>query len=306
MPDARPYRRGSFAPELVVFHCGRTPPYGRFGADAGGDGTEREAYLAALDAGDWKALERAPIRHRGAVVRQIPLEGAVKNEISLFYQSGLPPEPVLPGSSLKGALRTGLLSVRTKHDPKDKKRFEGGALGHFGDARRDPFRVLRVPDLPLGAGATRILPVNGPKGLVEPLECLPGLLTHGEERSFPFELRFDEPLKARGERLRDWRGKKDRDRPPFFARTFAFADLAHACNEHYGRVFRDEARRFRNQSPFFREHEHFRPGDGEILIRLGRHGHIESKTIAVARKQSKTRFLAAGAPMGWALLRPCP
>ncbi|EPX84342.1 CRISPR type III-A/MTUBE-associated RAMP protein Csm5 [Rubellimicrobium thermophilum DSM 16684] len=111
-----------------------------------------------------EVIERIPISDASARETDLAGEGRDRrNRIDAFFRAG--GQPVLPGSSLKGALRTAWAADmvrRTKPQPKSWKALESElfALDPGNRAQdTDPFRDVAVADAPLPEGATRIDPV---------------------------------------------------------------------------------------------------------------------------------------------------
>ncbi|NAZ37433.1 RAMP superfamily CRISPR-associated protein [Rubellimicrobium sp. CFH 75288] len=128
---------------------------------------------------DGDILERIPIAPESAKAVDLSGEGkGRRNQIDAFFRAG--GRPVLPGSSLKGALRTAWAAAMARHFPADAPRLprmrEWAAAGPRERARlvagalerllglasgqraqdTDPLRDVVVSDATLPAGATRI------------------------------------------------------------------------------------------------------------------------------------------------------
>jgi len=78
--------------------------------------------------------------------------------INLMVRRGGDYRPILPGSSVKGAIRTAVLSelaADKKPQFDNPRRFENAVLG-YRDARQDPFRCVKISDATLPENATII------------------------------------------------------------------------------------------------------------------------------------------------------
>lgn len=84
-----------------------------------------------------------------------------EGQIRAFIRSGLSMEPIIPGSSLKGAIRTAILSHWIKDVPRynlknadqDDRNLQAKILGYqnnngFPDIPSDPFKALKIGDAP--------------------------------------------------------------------------------------------------------------------------------------------------------------
>src|SRR5690606_28078361 len=146
--------------------------------------TQARDFARAVDRGDLKlaqailqgAVRRQHVRERIALssASERELGEALRNQhragrLHPFVRgSG---GPYLPGSAVKGAIRTALLSARVQkelprfRDWLARQRVQGGRSGQastelqaqvLGTLDRDPFRFIRVMDAPLPEGRTRI------------------------------------------------------------------------------------------------------------------------------------------------------
>ncbi len=84
--------------------------------------------------------------------------------VNLFYRNTKEWQPVIPGSSIKGAIRTAIVSAKVKTTYEKSRRlpditkhnWEGESLGYNKDAKRDPFRAISIEDITLPYDATKI------------------------------------------------------------------------------------------------------------------------------------------------------
>ena len=224
--------------------------------------------------------------------------------------------PYVPGSAIKGAMRTGYLNGLAKEKRVPAPRRGDGhelekALLDGGSFDTDPFRMLKVSDfLPMGAVATRILYAvnekkklseNRPRGPSQILEVIP------PNTAFGGTITLDDPEK--GAKIRN---------------PINFSTLWKNVNGFYSREKQQEDKELQGiglNVPQLPE------SDPLALIRLGRHSGAESVTIEGFRdirimqgKDQKARFLprattlwlasnerlgsnkGALVPFGWAVL----
>jgi len=233
-------------------------------------------------------------------------------------RTGLSAGPYLPGSSIKGAVRTAVLQHRVdgrdhwdrelarrftgrgRHDGTD---LEAAVLGYMRqdgrprpDIRADPFRAVRITDAPL-------------------------------EPHLFYEMTYsaldDQEVYARGtltvdERLAvtDARRARRWSFPRCVSRGLSAEEILEACRRFYAPRLEDEAMRVSQSvpdaAPAYRRLREMADGLGpnEALVRLGRFSHLECVTLAPPLRRAtggNSRALAPGAfPMGWAALRLDP
>ena len=233
------------------------------------------------------------------VVRQRAVQGFVRNPLT--------GQPYLPGSSLKGAIRTAVVNAFTqKHlasikqavsplleNPRERrnawKALETEALNfEFRRLQEDPFRLLKVADAELPANRTRVDKVwpvkrdgkEDTKGIQMHFERL---LSRGdgiEDRGFAVELKLDELATG------DTRVK--------VGRRLDFETIRLACNSFYtGRILAEQRRFFTDaQSPerIFGAQGLIKINPDKVLVaksiqerglllRVGRFSHFESLSV---------------------------
>ena len=263
---------------------------------------------------------------------QAGLEGdSAQLLISLMTRDGGTGCPYVPGSSIKGALRTAWLSRqlgRMSRRPRpDDRNFEALALGYAaenaagrprGEIRADPFRAIRVGDAPLPPDGNIIEPVRIHKPGRKAGEADPAGIQMYYDVTFS---RLDgEDITAEGRLIIDERLAQTPTRDisgwPFqncVAGPIKARELLDACNDFYRPRLKDEFDRF----PVLREtaglllEEATRLEPGQALIRLGRFSHKECVTVdptgGMCRKPGTTRSLVVGElPLGWARLTLAP
>ena len=257
-----------------------------------------------------------------------------KGEIHALQRNPYTGDVVIPGSSIKGAIRTAVLSVNVnpggqkdpaverelKHTPDHRKARRLEELGFAYDSKHleaDPFRLVEVSDTVWPAGAVRIdraevrnpsRPETKPEGMQLHYERL---VSQADNVSLP-ECRLR--IQLNEEALWDVRVKA------LIKRPIDWDKLANDCNTFFSGRFNAEWTTFEAILPDRqRWYPEMQPGD--ILLRVGRHSHFDSLSVDNFRQgwniQAKrpiyeigsTRTLcelAGGgwAPFGWVLLRP--
>lgn len=245
--------------------------------------------------------------------------------VELFTRHAATGAPIIPGSAIKGAIRTALVDAALEHpspeqraqlvaaarEPHRAQRFEGVALGHADprndravDLRRDPLRQLAIADAPLDYGdllVQRLEIVNrggnatGRRDGILLFREVTRALVFDEEVAAPLELRFYPQLAARGQ----------------VAAPIGWPDVAAACNAFYGPRLARELRDFAfddDVTDALSAAAAAAQRPGHCLLRLGRHSHVECVTVreGYRGKQARggrSRTVADGYPMGWAVLR---
>jgi len=259
-------------------------------------------------------------------------------------RTGLSAGPYLPGSSIKGAVRTAVLQHRVdgrdhwdrelarrftgrgRHDGTD---LEAAVLGYMRqdgrprpDIRADPFRAVRITDAPLEPAMTSVEPVD--------LFSLKGGAGRGRGATgihLFYEMTYsaldDQEVYARGtltvdERLATTDARRARrwSFPRCVTRGVSAEEILEACRRFYAPRLEDEAMRVSQSvpdaAPAYRRLRKMADGLGpnEALVRLGRFSHLECVTLAPPLRRAtggNSRALALGAfPMGWAALRLDP
>ncbi len=201
------------------------------------------------------------------------------NRFTIYRTAASPNEhvPILPGSAVKGALRTAVLNKRRRKargrswedycDERgrcDSKKLESEILEYPRNRfHQDPFRLVKVSDFrPVGEAKTKILyAVNRKKSggsalgpyqifeVIEPGAVFEGEITIGEVFSVvPQERRINSPV--------------------------TFDEIREALQSFYGREMErehEEVKRIGADFPVF-------PDDG-FLLRIGRHSGAECVTI---------------------------
>ena len=300
--------------------------------------TQARDFARAVDRGDLK-LAQAILQ--GAVRRQhvrerIALSSALERELGEAlrnqHRAGrLHPfvrgsgGPYLPGSAVKGAIRTALLSARVQkelprfRDWLARQRVQGGRSGQastelqaqvLGTLDRDPFRFIRVMDAPLPEGRTRIewIVTRRRDGRRQELQMHFECLRPGLASAFPLVLDVREGL-AQAARARD----------PAKAPEYPIGtkELLRAIDGFFRRRWQRDRERF--SLTWCPEPPSQGPDGFPLLLRVGRFSHFESASVEGLRagwrpqggrtiEEGSTRAVVqlAGnfASFGWLLLLP--
>lgn len=287
------------------------------------DPKRRREFERAVDRGDLQGADRILKDSVGDldIVETIPLGPKSREELGKaqtdpgrwgevkpFVRTA--GRPFVPGSSIKGAIRTALLSavvqekgvaraqrVLDEAGARAPDRLQQWAFDYDGrHTEQDPFRFLQVSDAVLPEGATRIQkvvnwhPEKGPNDKMQlHYECLVARCDGQGAPRFSFEIRID------AGRLREAR-RRDGDRVPRF--DLDPGALARAVNAFHHRRYTAERDRFFSDTARYLD-SLFRvalPGGGEVgidgvagredflLLRLGRFGQFESKSVDGLRR----------------------
>lgn len=173
--------------------------------------------------------------------------------------------PYIPGSSIKGAIRTALMSAKNKRMQLNKELYQKAAdiektLYNYKDQTEDPFKALKLCDaLPAFSFLTKICQAQrtGEKGSIpQYIEIIP------ENMSFVSSLSLTEKTE-----------------PVNFFETIE--TIRNACNDFYLDVLENEIKRKWNESleDLIRLVKDKKESPNAFILSLGKHGGAESKTI---------------------------
>lgn len=233
-------------------------------------------------------------------------------EIEELYRAPGQKHPVIPGSSIKGALRTALLNSRVEaidktapgafdgfRNSRDRfdSKFQREVLG-FTKPNDDPFRMIRVGDCPIDPRGTQLV---GQLFQYKPFrrdgvcfdstalyaEVIRGLMT-GSEQSAEFEIQQGDTV-ASAVVPPHSKALRDREGQPLFQKKVTVQEILEAADSHYYRYwFYKEYNKFYNEA----EDSAIRNAadkladlvdelhdKGNYLVRIGRWSHIESVTV---------------------------
>ncbi|CUU09193.1 CRISPR type III-A/MTUBE-associated RAMP protein Csm5 [Candidatus Thermokryptus mobilis] len=266
----------------------------------------------------------------------------VRNQllISPFIRSVSDFRPYLPGSSIKGAIRTAIINDAVQNEIKkigrhklkefQKKLFDKkghwelelvGAIvktrgGERSDAKRDPFRVLKVSDVYLSdeffhVGEVLNASVNERRGRVETVgiqmfkEVLLGEVNLSKPVEFEGEIRIDEILSEA-----KYKGIETEDRIEKWIPMALSKDyIIKTCNDFYLNEFKREREFFEfavdMHDVLDKIGKILSPSKDEFVIRVGRFSGVTAVTVNEIRKPhnkkwGNTKNLFEGKfPMGW-------
>lgn len=292
------------------------------------DETQRADFEARINKGDLVEIRRftaeAMLQYGNALYTVETSEevaamynakiGDIKNQLIIhpFIRTGL--KPVIPGSSIKGAIRTAIVSEFARRKKLTRPsgyraecEFESKALG-YRDAKDDPFRCLKVRDAQIEADdiiVRKVVNVSRKKGgpLQENSIQIVCEVTHsrlsGKDAAFGVGLLMDDKLAATG----------------FTGSAFSISDIIECCGAFYGDKVRMEHDKFYKGGTMAQAFSgRLVSGldslkQNEFLLRVGRFSGVESVTLDTYRnprppKQmtiwGTSRNLAEGLyPMGW-------
>ena len=251
------------------------------------------------------------------------------SEIQLHIRNPISGEPYIPGSSLKGSIRTALInywagktpgnSVKfdSNLDKKTSANFEARVMGNIDprnrrqDMLKDPFIGLNIPDIHLDEFSTFISEVeivkpkitqNRSRGNEKAKILIYRELTWSKaddvELAFSTKVRFAEQNLILKRQL---------------PKCITPKEICTACNSFYIPNLESEVEKFevadycldalKDAKQIVSENPH-----QKAIIRLGRHSHFENVTIkghtkAPKRGAGKSRTYVDGyIPMGWAMI----
>jgi len=239
--------------------------------------------------------------------------------VNLMTRTGADYCPYLPGSSIKGAIRTAIISCLLQHKnihSPDIKNFEKQVLGH-SNARQDPFRCLKIADAPLPDNATFIDKVEifnpqarvttGPSGIQMFYEQCFSLLDE-QNITASTTLVIDDKLPAK-----TYFNQRTERNENAVSLRLSHQLIIESCKKFYLPKIESEHNKFYKASKELDQCN--KPllevnfADNEFPIRVGRFSHIECVTVdglrkpmgaAARRGWGKTRTLSAGKmAMGW-------
>jgi len=298
---------------------------------------EKEELHKMMDSDSFSAIRSYIAGHfdlktsAGAIRCEIPIQNnellktynkAIQDEnaqnqvlIHPTIRNDLVTEAYIPGSSIKGAIRTAIADYFVKDagvvsgDDKYNRKI-------FGDIRNDPLRKLKIPDVSLGKDSTVIMEAKEyplkdkpltPKGAVEVTKSL---CQSGEACVYPFKflmgtLDFQFNQKVRKVEL-----------PELIDILYRF--YVPKYEDEYGKFFQyPKAKDIREKIQILNQTVAGLKSN-EALIRMGHFSHVECVTLNDVRKPKtprrdghplpwgQTRTLANGLyPFGWAKLEFC-
>jgi CRISPR-associated protein Csm5 len=306
---------------------------------AGMDAGQRNAFTAAIDRGELhraqqtlhQALKPAHVLGRIAVlgrsreeIQRAISDPARAGRVHPFIRSA--GRPFLPGSTVKGAVRTAIVSARAQPKLQElsawmrSERIDGGRTGRLSDQLQarilelptdpgaidsDPFRFVTVADAVLPEGSTRIDQVLNRRrdGRSYDMQMHFEALKPGTR--FTLEMVVNDERAREADRLAA--GKAPR-------RPIGVDELLVAVDRFYRNRWRSEANVFFDG----RDVPNSRDGEGgPVMMRVGRFSHFESasvdglrqgwnikarRTMETGTTRAVTMDGANPVPFGWIML----
>jgi len=294
------------------------------------DDAERTALEALIDEGNLLKLRRFVVRHP-QVLREPVCSVAVTPSLAKLYSTKLDDIqnqllihpfmrtqggaiPFIPGSSLKGAIRTAVVSELAKGGslPKpggtrEEYEFEARVLDS-DDAKNDPFRGLKIRDAALSDSDMIVAEVRNLKRKGSSVETnsiqmmceITRSRVSGNAVTFETELLLDDGLHAVG----------------FIKKPLSAEQVVMSCNNFYREKMETEHKKFYRGSRMDGASAALLGvalEPGEFLLRMGRFSGVESVTLDGYRNPKPpgkrgiwgtTRNIADDAfPMGWMKVR---
>ncbi len=208
----------------------------------------------------------------------------IQNQLLIdpFIRTGTENRPYIPGSSIKGSIRTALISEIAQNSnlprPKgyrEESEFESRILGCTGREKNDPFRGIKITDGMLAPDSTIISQVTNvtrdrnrnlqPNNIQLICEVTRSKVS-GKSIEFESKLTIDTNLSS----------------ADYLSKSFTIGQIGEACNSFYKDKLRVEDEKFYaasavsdiSNSLLNEEME-----DGSFLMRLGRFSGVESVTL---------------------------
>lgn len=244
-------------------------------------------------------------------LKKDPLQNAC--EVLEMYRPSLKLFPSIPGSSIKGSIRTALIDSCVKdveggfdfYKARKNRNFENQILRNK-DAKTDPFRAIHVGDCnfttPLTQGVGNLQIINGSSGRLSEknstqvqAEVILGKIISKESVPQSFSLVIDNDLQKNGG----------------VSKKFFIKDIINECNYFYGENFKLEYEQFYKNSDseklelidkLFMEIKNIT--ENSFIIRLGRWSQFEFITLYnenhnFGTSRTVLNYDGQYLPMGW-------
>ncbi len=285
---------------------------------AGLSDTDRESFDNLLDKGNIREIALFLHRHvnRKNAMYSVPATASLvarfkakrtdlNNQLLVHsaYRSLSDGIPIIPGSSIKGAIRTAILDDIASAIPplKRERKAEQKVLGHH-DAKNDPFRALKVSDCPISGNNCQAVTefVNyknkrkeGPDFSKMQIfsEIITGKLAGGDALGW-LSLQIDKPLLE---------APNPKNGPNFFpptSKSLTLKKLISACNNFYLNNLEKEIEKFyrlsshKEMKAMAEKLNHLADeilnGENQCLIRVGRFSQVENVTLNEPHRNPKT------------------
>lgn len=244
--------------------------------------------------------------------------------VNLITRSSGRYRPYFPGSSIKGAIRTAIVSEmanQKKFKPRNPKFYEKDLLG-YDNAKQDPFRCIKIADAYLPENSTYIDKVeiinknkkpdnSDPSKIKMFYESCFSLLDGEDDIIAETILDIDENLPEQA----IW-DRKRRKKSPAVSKALTTEEIIKSCRDFYlpkiqqehAKFYKDNRELDDSNTTLLKIKNNLK--DNEFMLRLGRFSHIECTTVdnfrkprgAAAKKgYGNSRTLCAGRmAMGWA------
>lgn len=298
---------------------------------------------AAKTAGDSAQRFRAVMDFQAARQLHDSLDDTNREgTINLHFRDALNNRPVIPGSSIKGAIRTAVLDRKLRlvgednpdvrwaaQERNQEQALQGVLLGNGRNLRRDPFRQLAITDVPFEPGSTCIERMQAVRRDGQPAkeenirvfrEVLMSPAFVGQSPKGVGEVRLNPAIADPriNYPVANFRDRRQED--THVTQPLPLADLIDACNSFYAGQCLDEADSFvrkPRQNVSFSSPATVKTAMNEIdnlssnqcIIRVGHHSHFDCVTLHGRLRQNprnfrgNTRWFAGGLiPLGWVRL----
>jgi RAMP superfamily len=312
----------------------------------GGVKQAQEILRKAADGAIWERLSIS--QYSRYEIEQVITNPLRRGRISPFVRSG--GTPILPGSSVKGAVRTAWLAREARSIARDEVRDLSTSIRRAGPGKtgresekihhtafeseqnhteQDPLRDISVSDAPLEVDGTVIdrvhvanctkdgpIAIDGQAGMQIHVERLASIADAGEFSAKPFKIAIAAPDGTALHERREGAGPRAEgggNIPRAIPRRSPNLDeLRRATNAHHTAIWFYERRRFYLGTRtdrlmdelllafgFPEVQEKLEPAldaNGAWLLKLGRYGHFESKSIEVEGRRYGDRAPRQGRP----------
>ncbi len=277
---------------------------------------DRNVFIKIKSKTNEEIHQKYKVRLKGTNKSENELAPAIRNA----YTSAI----VIPGSSIKGAIRTAIIDYRYKKELKQAYRmgttygkeswnYEAELEHWFGDIKENAFKQLKVSDFELLPDESEFVQAvqyaknNPEERLMNPVcEVAPIWAKPKYGKIYLGSFTAHEYAKKT---LEDW----------------TFENLCKVCNQFYLKRFNAEYEKF-YKLPHFVQARNFIDGirnkvqtENALLLRIGHYSHVECVTVENAAPKTRpnpktkkpmpfgtTRTLADGKyPFGWVLLHKC-
>lgn len=242
----------------------------------------------------------------------------IQNQLLIdpFIRTGGVNKPYIPGSSIKGAIRTALISQIAQNsnlpqpmEYREEFEFESRLLGSTDREKNDPFRGIKITDGVLPSDSTIISQIKNVtkdrSGNLQPnniqLICeVTYSKISGKPIEFESNLTLDNNLFSAN----------------YLSRSFAIEEIKKACNSFYKDKLSMEDKKFYSNSTISHNSDSLlneEIDDNSFLIRLGRFSGVESVTIDNYRNPkspgkkgiwgTSRNLVEMKYPLGWVKIR---